>query len=90
MHANIFTFSAFTVQYVNLSAFASIVVKPRHTVGNRRNTVSVQNPSLLVSRKDGQFTIKAGNKANTRTVSLRGASVYLTTRDGVTQEYLLD
>lgn len=90
MHASSLTFSAFTVQYLNLSAFASIVVKPRFVKGTRRNTVSVQNPAMLISRRDGDFTIKAGNKANTRTVSLRGVAVYLTDRNGVTVEYLLD
>lgn len=82
-----FTFSAFTVQYLNLSRFAAVTFTPYGKKSGRRHTVTVQNPSMLITRRDGNVTIKAANKANTRQVYLRGGVLTLIDHDGKSQSY---
>lgn len=76
---------------LNLSQFASVQVFPAGlTKPTRRNTVTVQDPRAMFVRNDGQVTIQGSNKANTRTLSLRGRLIRFNTYDGEVQEFGFD
>lgn len=79
-------FDSYTVQYHNVSRFAAVTFRPKGVKPrDRKNTVTVQEPVLLVARRDGKFTIKARNKVNTRTINARGGTLKFVDFDGKTQ-----
>lgn len=76
-------FSKVSYERLSLSTVASIqVTGPTPAGSNRRNTVTIANPTALFMRKDGQVTIQAANKVNTRTLRLDGRFIILTKYNG--------
>lgn len=74
--------ASFTVQHINLSAFSSVTFTYAGLKPGRKETVTVQEPVSLISRKDGRWTVRARNRANTRTINLRCGTFRLVTYKG--------
>lgn len=62
--------ASFTIQHVNLRNFASLTFTYSGLSAERGTTVVVQDPVSLISRRDGRWTVRARNSANTRTIRL--------------------
>lgn len=73
-------FNSYTVFHARVSGYKALLFK-RH--GDKaKDTVAVQHPRAIISRKDGTFTVQATNRANTRVLDLANGHLFGVDGDG--------